>query len=95
MALPDCTLVSCGVTYTVIEATYDCLDGGVALELGHPQSATDTSGRTAQFAVTVQSGTPTPDFSNALLSLVRSRERNFVWALAESAVDAENDDAAE
>jgi len=39
MALPDCTLVSCGVDHTVIEATYDCVDGDVTLrdELDVPQ----------------------------------------------------------
>jgi hypothetical protein len=95
MALPDCTLVSCGVAYCVIEATYDCDGGGVALELGHPESATDASGRTAQFAITVQSGMAPPDFANAILSLVRSRERNFVWAVAETAPDAEDGAAAE
>lgn len=95
MALPDCTLVGCGVAYTVIEATYDCLDGGVTLELGHPQNATDASAQTAQFAITVQSGTPPLDFQDALLSLVRAREGGFVWGWAEPAADAENDDAAE
>ena len=82
MALPDCTLVSCGVEYTVIEATYSCLDGDVTLELGHPQNATDASFQTAQFAITVQSGTPPPDLQDALVSLVRSREADFVWGWA-------------
>jgi hypothetical protein len=95
MALPDCTLVSCGVDHTVIVATYSCLDGDVTLELGHPQNATDTSFETAEFAITVQSGTPPPDLQYALVSLVRSREADFVWGWQESAAAAENDDAPE
>lgn len=96
MALPDCALVGCGVDHTVIVATYGCPDGDVTLELGHPQNATDTTTQTAQFAITVQSGTPPPpDFQQALVSLVRAREASFVWALAESAADAESNDAAE
>ena len=95
MALPDCTLVRCGVDYTVIVATYSCLDGGVTIELGHPQNATDTSITTAQFAITVQSGTPPPDLQDALVSLIRSREADFVWGWQESAAAAENDDALE
>src|SRR5438067_326947 len=44
MALPQCTLISGSVEYTVIKATYHCLGGGVvALELGHPRTAAITS----------------------------------------------------
>ena len=32
----DCKLISGGVQYTVIKATYDCPRGQVSLELGHP-----------------------------------------------------------
>ncbi len=89
MTLPDCTLVSCGVKYTVIEATYSCVDGDVTLELGHPQNA---PAQTAQFAITIQSGTAPPDLQNSLVSLVRSHEADFVWDWQESAAAAENDD---
>src|SRR5262249_27141540 len=97
--LPDCRLVGCEVNYSVIQATYSCPDGRVAIELGHPQSATHPSTETAQFAITVVSGTPPRDFGRTLVSLVRSRESSFAWAWAESAagsaLDAESDDAAE
>jgi len=92
MALPDCTLVSCGVDHTVIEATYSCVDGDVTLEFGHPQNA---PAQTAQFSITVQSGTAPPDLQSALVSLIRAREAGFVWGWQESASAAENDAAPE
>jgi hypothetical protein len=94
MALPDCTLISGGVNFTVIEATYSCVGGSVTLELDHPQNA-DTSAQTAQFAISVRSGTPPLEFQEALVSLVLSRENSFVWAWAESGADAESVDAPE
>jgi len=92
IALPDCTLVSCGVDHTVIEATYSCVDGDVTLEFGHPQNA---PAQTAQFSITVQSGTAPPDLQSALVSLIRAREAGFVWGWQESASAAENDAAPE
>jgi hypothetical protein len=95
MALPQCTLISGGVEYTVIKATYHCLGGEVALELGHPLTAATTSTQTGQFAITVQRGSPPPDFGDALVSLIRSREQNFAWTWAEYDAAAKDDDAAE
>src|SRR5690348_15391084 len=56
MALHDCVLVSGGVQYSVIKATYRCLFGEVTLDLGHLDNATPTSIRTGQFAITLESG---------------------------------------
>ena len=89
LALQYCTLASGGVDYTVIKATYDCLGGAVTLELGHPRNATVTSTQTAQFAVTVQSGSPPPGFQDALASLIRSHEQNFEWSWPEHGTAAE------
>lgn len=81
----DCKLISGGVEYTVIKAAYDCPHGPVALELGHLLNATDESLQTGQFAITVQSGSPPPDFEQAFLALIRSQETHFVWTWAEDA----------
>jgi hypothetical protein len=96
-AVDYCTLVSGGVQYTVIRATYDCLGSPVTLELGHPRNATGPSTQTGQFAIRVASGTPPPGFQDALASLVRSREGYFQWTWPEYDPAAENeaDDAAE
>src|SRR4051794_12652368 len=66
MALRDCTLVSGGVEYTAITATFACPAGEVVLRLDHPRRATATSLLTGRFAVTLQSGAPPPGFGDAL-----------------------------
>jgi hypothetical protein len=94
----DCRLISGGVEYTVIKAIYDCPRGQVTLELGHLLNATEESIQTAQFAITIQSGSPPPGFQEALLSLIRSRETHFVWTWPSADApfeDATGDDAAE
>jgi hypothetical protein len=81
MTFHDCTLTSGGVQYTVIKATYNCLLGGeVTFELAHPRNAAGASTLTGQFAIKVQSGSPPPAFQEALTSLIRSQEANFVWS---------------
>ena len=99
MGLQYCSLISGGVEYAVIKASYNCLGGEVRVELAHPRNATATSRRTGQFAITVQSGSPTPGFEDALASLVRSQEGNFQWSLPQREAPAEDDgpddDAAE
>ena len=87
----DCKLISGGVHYTVIRATYNCpRTGQFTLELGHLLNATEESVQTGQFAIAVVSGSPPPDFGEALLSRIRSRESEFVWTVAEDA-PAEDD----
>jgi hypothetical protein len=86
----DCKLISGGVEYTIIKATYDCPRGHVSLELGHPASATDESTQTGKFAITLLSGSPPPGFQDAVLSLIQSRETHFVWTWAEDAVAEED-----
>jgi len=94
MPVSDCRLVSGGIRYTVIRATYSCVPAGeFTVELGHPRNATRTSVRTGQFAITVQSGTPPPDFQDALAALVRSREGYFEWSWPAYDPAAENEDA--
>ena len=93
----DCKLISGGVEYTVIVATYNCPHGQVTIELGHPQDATGPFTPTEQFAITVQSGSPPPGFQDDFLSRIRSRENDFVWIWPENApvqgVDAGDDGA--
>jgi len=79
----DCTLVSGGIEYTVIKATYNCPGGPVALQLGHPLNATTPVTQTGQFAVTIESGSPPLGFEAALLSRIRSRQDDFVWTWPE------------
>ncbi len=93
----DCKLMSGGVEYAVIKATYNCPRGEVTLELGHLQNATATSTQIGQFALTVQSGSPPPGFQEALASRIQSRETYFAWSWPEyhAAVDDAGDDGAE
>jgi len=95
IGLQYCNLVSGGVEYSVIKATYNCLGNQVMVELGNPRNATATSIQTGQFAITVQSGSPTAGFQDALASLVRSQEGNFQWTLPQHEAATANDDAAE
>ena len=96
MMVNECTLIRGGVEYTVIKATYNCLAGEVTLELGHPRYATAASIQTGQFAITVQSGSPSAGFQDALASRVRSQEQNFAWSWPQGDAAAEADgDAAE
>ncbi len=95
IGLQYCNLVSGGVEYSVIKATYNCLGNQVTVELGNPRNATATSIQTGQFAITVQSGSPTAGFQDALASLVRSQEANFQWTLPRHEAPTEDDDAAE
>jgi len=77
-----CTLVEGRAEYSVIKGTYACPAGGVAVRLDHPRNATATSTLTAQFAVTVDGGSPPPGFQEALATVVRSQERGFQWRWA-------------
>lgn len=93
--LPHCTLVSGGVEFNVITATYSCIYGNVTIALDHRRNATANSTQTGQFAVTIQSGSPPPGFADALTTLVRSQEGSFEWRWPErdAPVPAEDDDA--
>ena len=93
MALHDCTLISGGVEYTTIKATYDCPGGEVTLQLDHPRNATATSTQTGQFAITVQSGSPPLGFGDALTSLIRTQEDHFQWSWPQDDAAAEDDNA--
>ena len=94
MALHDCTLISGGVEYTTIKATYDCPGGEVTLQLDHRRNATATSTQTGQFAITVQSGSPPLGFGDALASLIRSQEDDFQWSWPQQYDGAAEDDNA-
>jgi hypothetical protein len=83
------------VQYDVIKATYGCGGGDLTIQLAHPRHATTGSVRTAQFAITVESGTPPPGFPEAIVSLVRSREAGFAWTAPERDRAATDGDAVE
>ena len=91
-ALDHCALISGGVEYTTIKATYRCLGGEVRLELANLRNARASSTQTGQFAITVKRGSPPPGFRHALAALVRSQEDKFEWSWPESAAQDENAD---
>ena len=91
-ALDHCALISGGVEYTTIKASYRCLGGEVRLELANLRNARASSTQTGQFAITVKSGSPPPGFRHALAALVRSQEDKFEWSWPESAAQDENAD---
>ena len=93
--LVDCRFAGGGAQYDVIKATYACLGRDLTVQLAHPRNATAGSIRTTQFAITVDGGTPSRGFLEVLVSLVRSREPDFVWAAPERDTEASDGDVAE
>jgi hypothetical protein len=93
--LAGCTLTSAGVDHTIVKATYACPEGEAVFELAHPGTAQRSAIQTAQFAITLQSGSPPHSLADALVSSIRTREDAFEWEwLPENDPDAV-DDAAE
>jgi hypothetical protein len=79
VTLAGCNLTSAGVEHTIVKATYACSEGEAVFELTHPSTAPATAIQTAQFAITLQSGSPPRSLTDALVSLIRSREDAFEW----------------
>lgn len=77
--LPGCELADGQVNYTVVVLTYDCAGSEVEYELAHRSKGTRAATPTDRFAITLVSGTPPRGFSDALVSLIRSREGEFEW----------------
>ena len=67
-----------------IHVTYECAGRKVVLELQHPSRVSNPEARTAQFAITLQSGLPPDGFLAALAARVRSREDRFEWTFEPS-----------
>lgn len=97
VTLAGCNLTGAGVEYTIVKATYACPEGDAVFELAHPSTASASAIQTAQFAITLQSGSPPHSLADALVSLIRSREDAFEWEWLPSSKDAEpvDDDAAD
>jgi len=76
-----CTLTTGDVEKTIVKATYACPQGDVVVELTHPGAAPAGATHTQKFGVRVASGTPPPDFQNALLARIRERETDFSWSV--------------
>jgi hypothetical protein len=91
--LPDaCELTNGQTEYAVITATYTCDLGVVVVELVHPRQAEPTTTQTEHFAITVESGSPPESLTDALATLIRSRESEFEWTWnAPDAVSGEGD----
>src|ERR1035437_10080411 len=79
VTLAGCNLTSAAVEHTIVKATYACPEGEAVFELTHPSTAPATAIQTAQFAITLQSGSPPRSLTDALVSLIRSREDAFEW----------------
>jgi hypothetical protein len=77
--LPGCELVDGQVNFTVVNLTYECAGGEIEYELAHRSQGTRESTPTDKFAITLISGTPPRGFADALVSMVRAREREFEW----------------
>ena len=79
-ALPGpCTFVGAGADHAIIRSTYSCPHGTVVFELRHPSNAPGNATHTAQFAIMLHSGAPPDGLTDALASLIRSRESAFTW----------------
>ena len=74
-----CQLTGAAVEYSIVKATYACAEGEAVFELRHPSSASASAIQTAQFAITLLSGSPPHSLADALVSLIRSREDAFEW----------------
>lgn len=80
VTLPDaCAFAGGQADGPIIRATYACPYGAVVFVLVHPTNAAATALQTEQFALTLQSGTPSNELVEALLWLIRSREASFAW----------------
>ena len=89
-----CTLTGAAIEYSIIKATYACSGGEAVFELRHPSSAAASAIQTAQFAITLLSGSPPHSLADALVSLIRAREDAFEWEwLTGDDDDAADDDA--
>ncbi len=82
----DCKLAGAEVDYTIIKTTYKCAQGDITFELRHPSAAPPGATQTARFAITLQNGTPSDSFKEALAARIRSREADFQWKRIEPPV---------
>jgi hypothetical protein len=91
--LAGCTFTGAALVYTSIQATYDCSGAPVSFELVHPSKAPPSAIQTAEFALTLQSGSPPRSLADALVSRIRAQEAAFEWEwpAAVPADDAEDD----
>src|SRR5512139_238259 len=64
---------------TIVLATYICQDGQVVLQLRHPDVAPAGGVRTQSFALSVKSGAPPQELTDAVAERIRARERAFTW----------------
>jgi hypothetical protein len=91
--LAGCTFSGAAVIYSSIQATYDCSGAPVSFELVHPSKAPPGAIQTAEFAITLQGGSPPRSLADALVSRIRAQEAAFEWEwpAAVPAGDAEDE----
>ncbi len=83
-ALPaECRFTDGDANGPIIRGDYVCGANQATFELHYPSDAPASAPRTAKFALVVHSGTPPPELTDALLSLIRSKEGPFEWKVME------------
>ena len=75
----SCKFAGGSVEGSIVQSTYACPAGEVVFELHHPSRAPAGATRTAQFALTLKSGSPPDGLQAALVALIRAREGSFRW----------------
>lgn len=75
----DCRLSDSSISYSVIDATYQCGSGVVVLELAYPSDSALVATRTQKFSVRIESGTPPDGLLRTVVALIRARESTFRW----------------
>lgn len=76
----NCKLADGHVEYTVIEATYECGNGAVVIELAHSSWAVASDVQTRYFALGVTKGSAPASLVDTLAALILDREGDFEWA---------------
>ncbi len=74
-----CKLSAAEAKQFFIRAQYACPSGEVVAELYHPDDAPTGATKTSQFAIVIPSGSPPPEFRDALVERVKAQEGPFQW----------------
>ena len=79
----ECRFTDGDANGPIIRGDYACGANQATFELHYPSDAPPSAPHTAKFALVLHSGTPPPELTDALLSLIRSKEGAFEWKVME------------
>ena len=79
----ECRFTDGDANGPVIRGDYACGANKTGFELHYPSDAPASAPHSAKFALVLRSGTPPPELTDALLSLIRSKEGAFEWKVME------------